>query len=38
VTAERLFGHPAGAVLGRNLRDVPMTGTGQSELAREAPV
>jgi Stage II sporulation protein E (SpoIIE)/GAF domain/PAS fold len=35
-TAERLFGHPAHAVLGRDLRDVLMTGPGQRELAAEA--
>ena len=36
VTAERLFGHPAAAVIGRDLRDVLLTGPGQRELAGEA--
>ena len=36
VTAERLFGHPARAVTGRDIRDVLLTGPGQREMAREA--
>ena len=36
LTAERLFGHPAAAVIGRDLRDVLLTGPGQRELAHEA--
>ncbi len=36
LTAERLFGHPAAAVIGRDLRDVLLTGPGQRELAEEA--
>ena len=36
VTAERLFGHPAAAVIGRDLRDVLLTGPGQRERAGEA--
>jgi Stage II sporulation protein E (SpoIIE)/GAF domain/PAS fold len=36
LTAERMFGHPAGAVIGRDLRDVLLTGPGQRELAHEA--
>src|ERR1700759_5703158 len=36
VTAERLFGHPAAAVTGRDLRGVRLTGPGQRERAGEA--
>ena len=36
VSAERLFGHPASAVAGRDVCDVLMTGPGQRELAGEA--
>ncbi len=36
VTAGRLFGHPAAAVIGQDLRDVLLTGPGQRELAHEA--
>jgi serine phosphatase RsbU (regulator of sigma subunit) len=36
VTAARLFGHPASAVTGQDVRDVLMTGPGQRELAGEA--
>ena len=36
VTAERLFGHPARAVTGRDICDVLLTGPGQREMAREA--
>ena len=36
VTAERLFGHRAQAVIGRDIRDVLLTGPGQREMAREA--
>jgi hypothetical protein len=36
VTAERLFGHKAATVIGRDLRDVLLTGPGQRELAGEA--
>ena len=36
VTAERLFGHPAQAVIGQDIRDVLMTGPGQRELAADA--
>jgi hypothetical protein len=36
VTAARLFGHPAQAVTGQDVRDVLMTGPGQRELIGEA--
>jgi len=36
VTAARLFGHPASAVTGQDVRDVLMTGPGQRQLAGEA--
>ena len=36
VSAERLFGHPAAMVTGRDVCDVLMTGPGQRELAGEA--
>ena len=36
VSAERLFGHPASEVGGRDVCDVLMTGPGQRELAGEA--
>ena len=36
MTAERLFGHRAQAVIGRDIRDVLLTGPGQREMAREA--
>ena len=36
VTAERLFGHTAQAVIGQDIRDVLMTGPGQRELAADA--
>ena len=36
VTAERLFGHRAQAVTGRDIRDVLLTGPGQREMTRKA--
>ncbi len=36
VTAERLFGHRAQAVTGRDICDVLMTGPGQREMTRKA--
>jgi hypothetical protein len=36
VTATRLFGHPAGAVVGQDVCDVLMTGPGQRQLVRHA--
>jgi hypothetical protein len=36
VTATRLFGHPVGAVVGRDVCDVLMTGPGQRQLVRHA--
>ena len=36
VTAERLFGHPARAVVGRDVCDLLLTGPGQRQLVRDA--